>query len=115
MPNLFPQRLKEAREQLDMKQKEVQDKVGVNNRTLSGYENGKAEPDFNTLIKLSDLYNVSADWLLGREDKHVPTVKPAEETKIDLSDFSKEICINGRALNEEEKRKLAALTLILFG
>ena len=64
----FSRRLKEARERLNLKQKDIQERIGINNRTLSGYETGKTEPDNTTLLALSNLYKVSVDWLMGRVD-----------------------------------------------
>lgn len=57
--------LKNARENLDMKQTEVMRCTGINNKTLSGYENGISEPDLETFAKLVSLYGISADEVLG--------------------------------------------------
>lgn len=62
-------RLKKARLRAGYKQVEVSRLTGVNNKTLSGYENGVSEPDANTLKVLAELYEVSVDWLLAREDE----------------------------------------------
>lgn len=44
---------------------------------MSNYERDYRDPDTDTLLKLSDLYNVSTDYLLGKED-----VKTKEETDL---------------------------------
>ena len=56
--------LKSAREDMDLTQLDVMRLTGINNKTLSGYENGVAEPDFKSLATLSKLYNISFDELL---------------------------------------------------
>lgn len=56
--------LKNAREDLDMKQIDVMHIIGINNKTLSGYENGVSEPDLETFSKLVALYGLSADEIL---------------------------------------------------
>ena len=56
--------LKNSREDLDMTQISVMQKTGINNKTLSGYENGIAEPDLETFAKLLNLYGLSADAIL---------------------------------------------------
>lgn len=56
--------LKNAREDLDMKQTDVMHSTGINNKTLSGYENGVSEPDLETFAKLMALYGLSADEVL---------------------------------------------------
>lgn len=57
--------LKDAREDKDLTQTEVMKRIGINNKTLSGYENGIAEPDIETMVKLFNLYEISADKVLG--------------------------------------------------
>ena len=66
MPSLG-KRLRAARERKKLKQTEVKEKTGINNKTLSGYENGVSEPDAETLRILANLYDVTTDYLLGRE------------------------------------------------
>lgn len=60
------QRLKEAREQKRLTQKEVIKKLGIPNvQTLSAYESGTNNPPMGTTFKqLLQLYGVSADWIL---------------------------------------------------
>lgn len=57
--------LKNSREDLDLTQIDVMKHTGINNKTLSGYENGVSEPDLATLATLLNLYNLSADEVLG--------------------------------------------------
>ncbi|MCM1101303.1 MAG: helix-turn-helix domain-containing protein [Clostridium sp.] len=47
-------------------QKELADHLKVSIGTISNYEQGIHSPDFETLCKLADYYNVSVDYLLGR-------------------------------------------------
>ena len=61
-------RLKEIRNQLNMQQKDVCKSLEIPQNTYSQYENGKRQPDNETLIKLAEFFNVSTDYLLGRTD-----------------------------------------------
>ena len=61
----FGYALRLARERLGLTQTEVMRLTGINNKTLSGYENGVSEPDLQTLTALLRLYRASADQLLG--------------------------------------------------
>lgn len=61
----FPMRLREARERAGYTQQQVMDLIKINQSTLSGYENGRTQPDVETLGKLSDLYETSLDWIVG--------------------------------------------------
>lgn len=74
--SLISDRLRIAREKRNLKQTQVMDKVRINNKTLSGYENGVSEPDIDTLRKLAALYNVSVDWLTGATNDSAPIADP---------------------------------------
>ena len=62
-------KLRMLRENLDLSQQEVSKQIGCSSKVLSNYELDKREPDFDTLIKLCDFFNVTADYLLDRTDK----------------------------------------------
>lgn len=65
----FGKRLKTARQAKKLTQVEVADKLGIDDTTISKYENDKSEPDNETLTKLLDLYEVNFDFIHGREIK----------------------------------------------
>jgi len=69
-------RLKEIREGKLMSQKELAQKLRVASSTLSQWEAGKRQPDYETIIKLADYFNVSVDYLLGRTDSPDIIVEP---------------------------------------
>ena len=52
----------------EITQKQLAGILHVKQQTISRYLLGDREPDFATLIKLCDYFNVSADYLLGREN-----------------------------------------------
>jgi transcriptional regulator with XRE-family HTH domain len=79
--NKVGRRLKKARQNKGLTQVQVKRLTNINNKTLSGYENGVSEPDYETLKTLADLYNVSTDYLLGRTDDPGNSKNP---TKIDI-------------------------------
>ena len=60
-------RLKDLREDRELRQTDVAHVVGVDQRTLSNYETGKTIPDAEMVIALADFFGVSADYLLGRD------------------------------------------------
>ena len=61
----FNENLKAARERKNKTQKEVADNIGVAKSTNSLYESGNREPNVQTIKKIADTLNVSADDLLG--------------------------------------------------
>lgn len=72
----------------NMSQGNLADKLGVSRQTVSKWENGICMPDTEKLIQLSEIFNVSTDYILKGEDK------TAEPVYI--------------YLNESENRKTAA-------
>lgn len=62
-------KLKELRKQKGLTLVELGKKVNLANNTLSQYERGIREPNISMLIKLADYFNVSVDYLIGREPK----------------------------------------------
>lgn len=61
-------RLRELREKAGLRQIDVANETGIDQKTLSNYETGKTNPDSYALIKLADFYNVSIDYIVGRID-----------------------------------------------
>lgn len=58
------QKLKELRIERGIQQKDLAAVLGIGANTLSQYENGKREPDNETLVRLADYFGVSVDYLL---------------------------------------------------
>ncbi|AMQ72491.1 MULTISPECIES: helix-turn-helix domain-containing protein [Bacillus amyloliquefaciens group] len=70
------QRLKWARKKSGYSNQDVPaEKIGLTGKTLSNYERDYRSPDPETLKKLADLYDVSTDFLVGREEKDKPKSK----------------------------------------
>ena len=65
----FALRMKELRKERKLKQQELADEFSVKLRTYQGYEGGRSEPKFETLIALADLFDVTLDYLLGRTEQ----------------------------------------------
>lgn len=64
---MFLPRLRDLREDKDIKQKEVAGILGIDQRVYSTYETGKRDIPLQHLVVLADFYHVSVDYLLGRE------------------------------------------------
>lgn len=52
---------------VNITQSELADELGISQQTYSGYENNSHFPSMDILIKIADFYDVSVDWLIGRE------------------------------------------------
>ena len=60
------ERIRELREDADLKQKEVADALHITNRMMSNYERDICNPSLEHLVALSRFFHVSTDYLLGR-------------------------------------------------
>ena len=65
---MFAERLKTIRNQKGYTQVSLAEKLEVSKGTVAMWETGKRTPDFETLINLSDLFDVRTDYLLGKSD-----------------------------------------------
>lgn len=60
--------LKEIRKKRKLSQLKVALDLSISRETISYYENGKRSPDVDTLIMLSNYFNVSIDYLIHGEE-----------------------------------------------
>ena len=68
MSNLYFQRLKDLREDKDMKQVQIAELLHIQQTVYSRYERGVQNIPLEHLLFLADYYNVSTDFILGRTD-----------------------------------------------
>ncbi len=111
---MLGKRLREARELKKLKQIDVAPLIGVTSQALSNYERGDRDPDTDTLNKLAGIYNVTVDYLLGRD---TPLIHSKEERNSkDLGRFLEqpEILFNGIPLTKEDIEKIKASLEIVF-
>lgn len=64
----FADRLKELRKLNNMTQTDLGKLLGVGNTTISMYESDKSTPNDEIKLKISEYFNVSLDWLMGKSD-----------------------------------------------
>lgn len=65
---IFGERLKELRAEKQMKQTDVANLLNVSGNTVHAWETDKQEPSMANLLKLSEIFEVSVDYLLGKTD-----------------------------------------------
>ena len=63
---MFDERLKSLRKKCGYTQVSLAETLGVSKGTVAMWETGKRTPDFETLIRLSDLFDVRTDYILGK-------------------------------------------------
>lgn len=59
--------LKKLRNERGISQRDLADIIMVSQQSINKYENHNVEPDIDTLIKMADYFDVSLDYLVGRE------------------------------------------------
>ena len=78
----LPDKLKEARKNINLSQKEVANYLKISPSIVAGYETGYRTPSTEVLIKLSGLYQCSLDYLVGRKKENMIVID-----KDGLTDF----------------------------
>ena len=91
-------RFREAREKAGLSTLEVAKRIGVSQPAVTNWDNGTKSPSIDTLCKLADLYCVSTDYLLGR-DEPVESI-PRKEDIIATETLR---ALNGKPVWDENK------------
>ncbi|WP_278278369.1 helix-turn-helix domain-containing protein [Alkalibacter saccharofermentans] len=63
------------REEKNMTQKQLAEILGISQQAVGKWEKGINEPDFETIVKLCDIFGVASDYILGRIETASPTPK----------------------------------------
>ena len=77
-------KLHSLRTEMKLTQKQVADRIGLAISAVSAYESGTRYPSYETLVKLSRIFHVSTDYLLGLTEKRSIDVTGLDDTEIEL-------------------------------
>ena len=69
---IFSTILKGLREERNLNQKDVAERLNLSRQSIALYETGKREPNYKTLSMIADFYHVSIDYLFGRVENSKP-------------------------------------------
>ena len=92
-------RIKELRNEKGLLQSDVAEYIGKSERIVGFYEKGERDPNTDTLIKLSELFNVSIDYILGKSN-----IRNSQKVILDDIDIAFASGIKG--LNKENQETL---------
>ena len=109
-------RLRAIRKEYGLTQQNIADVLGVDRTTYTVYEGGSITPSPATLVKLSQIYNVTVGYLIGVEENH-PELRKIPEEKQEkkllssdpislLKKEEKELMLYFRVLSDAEKHKI---------
>ena len=79
---MFADRVKYLRQSRELNQVQFAQKMGVTKQSVSNWENDNIMPSVEMLEKIADFFNVTADYLLGREDCHYSVVQCLDVTGL---------------------------------
>ena len=93
---MIGERIKELRKSKKMSQSELGKFIGVSQTTVTAWENGRAEPSSSYVAKLATFFNISTDYLLGRDPRE-DNLKTA-----DLTDDDTIFTFEGKPIPEQD-------------
>lgn len=103
----------ELRKKRGMSQEELADKIGVSQKSVSKYEKQDVRPSWEAMLNIANLFNVSIDYLLGRENID-PTVANLLTPPIpSLSENATMLLKNYEKLNKEDQAYILGKTIEL--
>ncbi len=110
----FSKNLRSLRKEANMRQQDLADKLGVAQTTIASYEQGQRFPNHETLIEMADFFNVSIDFLLGREDNNtfdLSKVKKDLEGRLELNELAQNYFNTLLSGNNQEAEQIIFNTL----
>ncbi|WP_131100651.1 XRE family transcriptional regulator [Bacillus sp. SYJ] len=118
---MLGKKIAELRKNQKLSQYDLADKLGFSRGKLANYEQGQREPDYDTLKKIADFFEVSTDYLLGRTEKKellsTPTsdlsekeerdiAKDLEKTLEQLENSEEALMFDGEPIDEHTKEMI---------
>lgn len=95
----FADRLRDLRQDHDMQQTQLAEMLNLKSSAISKYEKNITQPSIDTLIKLSHIFDVTIDYLVGISDEEKPHA-------INISPFESNIILRFRKLNYENQIRI---------
>lgn len=118
--NILAERLTLLRKQKNLSQYKLAEILGFSRGLIANYEQGRREPDYNTLLTFATFYNVTIDYILGRTNDQSVDFTPSKaefaliqnfnnltsESQEELSRYIELLKIKD-SVNNEQRKKLS--------
>ena len=91
-------RIAELRREKNLSQTGLAMRLNVSQKAVSAYENGTHQPSIDTLKKMSAIFNVSVDYIIGNSDVRTSynALSEEERSTAELLDIFRRLDKNGR-------------------
>ena len=98
------EKIKELRTNNKLTQQELGDKLYVSDKTISSWESGRTLPDINTLIDISNIFNISvANFVSNTNDKNIEIEFKIKVSRVGYNDVLKRIKDDSTFIKEEDQ------------
>ena len=105
MGKIFSENLKEERLRRNWSQDFLADKLHITRTALSNFENGKRSPKSELLEAIAEIFDVSIDYLLGRETKPVSVERESIAQIIQNENYVQIILPTPKTATDADKMK----------
>jgi len=120
--NILGTRIAELRSKRDLTQAELGEILGestgisLTQSAIGQYERGVRRPSLEIIEALSDIFNVSIDYLFGKTEEKLTVDKYLKLDTIELEQLlkSKNVTFQGKILTERDKERLVDVSIALF-
>lgn len=88
-------RIKELRKENGMTQDDIAKKLGLTRSAISSYERNRLEPTFQNIIKLADMFDVSAKYLMGLSiSRNGENTDKRQDIKVEVKNLMSDISVD---------------------
>jgi len=102
----------DLRKKAGMSQEELAEKLGVSRQSISKWEGAQSTPDLNRILQLSEIFNVSTDYLLKDNAELPADPAPVEEAKADTEPPLRKVSMEEANAFLEKNEKHSKLTTV---
>lgn len=110
---MYSERIKKLRNEKELSQTELGNYLGVSASAVYKWENGKSQPDINSIIKMSKLFGVTTDFIIGADNERINMPKIEKSMREILNEDTETAQVSTVAahyegeVTEELKREIA--------